>query len=450
MGNSPIRIPLRLVISLSMRFAILIVLFSVPLFSQNRGLEPLSLGSGKSTDARITADSASLRARPSDNSLAAKLALDYLQKMRETVNFDYVNLAAKLVEGILERDPGNYEALRLRTEIDMERHEFARVAEASLEMTRFAPQDPGAWGSLGDSSMELGEYKRAGEAYQRMLALRPELASYNRVAWHRWVTGDAAGAIAMMQAAIAGGSHAPENVAWCLADLGGMYWKIGKAEEAASAYRRALELFPGYYAAWAGLGRMASADGDVKTAIGDYLKAQATVPMPEYAEALEDLYGRAGDAARARQQRELMDAIEITMRASGEKTNRNVVLLFADQNRNLDRAAELIGNEIVLRPDVYTHDALAWVLLRQGKFQEAQRASAVALSLGTPEPLFHFHAGMILDALGKREEAAREFDAALALNPRWDFHQSELARQKARPSLIRDVMNTAVSIPRNQ
>lgn len=438
-----------------MRVAILCFLTAVPLVSQNRVLEPLALGPGKSTDARIAADSQAVRANPSDNRLSARLALDYLQKMRETVNFDYVNLAAKLVEGILERDPGNYGALRLRTEIDMERHEFARVAESSIEMTHFAPNDPGAWGSLGDSSMELGEYRRAGDAYQRMLALRPELASYNRVAWHRWVTGDAPGAIAMMQAAISGGSPAPENVAWCLADLGGMYWKVGKPDEAAEAYRRALEVFPGYYAAWAGLGRMASAHDDVKTAIEAYLKAQATVPMPEYAEALEDLYTRAGDPARARQQRRLIDAIEITMRAAGEKTNRNMALLDADQNRNLDRAEELIVNEIALRPDVYTHDALAWVLFRQGKFEEARRASAAALSLGTPEPVFHFHAAMIWDALGKKDEAAREFQAARALNAHWDFHQSQVAAAfrasgDGRSSLIRNVMNTPISIPRDE
>jgi tetratricopeptide (TPR) repeat protein len=210
-----------------------------------------------------------------------------------------------------------------------------------------------------------------------------------------------------------------------------MYWKIGKADEAAAAYRRALDLFPNYYAAWAGLGRMASARDEVKIAIADYLEAQATVPMPEYAEALEDLYMRSGDAARARQQRQLIDAIEITMRAAGEKTNRNMALLYADQNRNLDRAGELIVNEIALRPDVYTQDALAWVLFHQGKFDEAQRASMVALSLGTPEPAFHFHAAMIWDALGIRDEAAREFSRALALNPAWDFHQSAVARRGA-------------------
>jgi tetratricopeptide (TPR) repeat protein len=399
------------------------------LAGQSRAREPQLSGARQSTDAQITTDSKSLAAQPTNNRLSAKLALDYIQKMRETVNFDYLNLAARLVDGILDRDPGNYEALRLRSEIEMERHHFALVAEYSLEMTRFSPNDPGAWGSLGDSSMELGEYARAAEAYQKMIALRPDLTSYNRLAWYRFVTGDAAGAIGLMQAAISAGNAAPENLAWCWAEIGRMYWKIGRSDDALNAYHSALAAFPNYYAAWAGLGWIESAHDQVKDAIAAFLRAQATVPMPEYAEALEDLYQRSGNPAAAKQQHDLIDAIEITMRASGEKTNRNMALLYANQNRNLDRAAELVENEIKVRPDVYTHDALAWVLYRQGKLDEARKASEVALSRGTPEPMFYFHAAMIDQALGKREEAAHQFSHALALNPEWDFHQSALARQ---------------------
>jgi tetratricopeptide (TPR) repeat protein len=399
------------------------------LAGQSRAREPQLRGTRQSTDSLIAADSKSLALQPTNNRLAAKLALDYIQKMRETVNFDYLNLAARLVDGVLDRDPGNYEALRLRSEVEMERHHFALVAEYSIEMARFSPNDPGAWGSLGDSSMELGQYDRAGQAYQKMLALRPDLTSYNRLAWYRFVTGDSAGAIALMQAAIRAGNAAPENVAWCWAELGRMYWKIGRSDDALNAYHSALSNFPNYYAAWAGIGLIASAQDQVKDAISAYLKAQATVPMPEYAEALEDLYQRSGNPAAAKQQHDLIDAIEITMRASGEKTNRNMALLYANQNRNLDRAAELVENEINLRPDVYTHDALAWVLFRQGKLSEARKASEVALSRRTPEPMFHFHAAMIDQALGQRDEAAHQFSQALALNPEWDFHQSALARQ---------------------
>jgi tetratricopeptide (TPR) repeat protein len=410
--------------------AILVLLpFACSLGAQTRVREPLLQGSRQATDARITADSKLFEAQPANNRIAAQLALDYIQKMRETVNFDYLNLAARVIDGILDRDPGNYEALRLRSEIEMERHNFELVAQYSLEMTRFAPNDPGAWGSLGDSSMELGEYARAGDAYSKMLTLRPDLTSYNRLAWYRFVTGDAAGAIALMRSAVSAGTGAAENVAWCWAELGGMYWKTGRGDDAVSAYRRALEVFPNYYAAWAGLGRIASARNQVKDAIGSYLKAQATVPMPEYSEALEDLYGRSGEPVKARQQRELIDAIEITMQASGEKTNRNMALLYANQNRNLDRARVLVENEIKVRPDVYTHDALAWVLFRQGRLEEASKAAEFALSRGTSEPTFHFHAAMIDDALGRKEEARRQFSQALSLNPSWDFRQSALARQ---------------------
>ena len=231
-----------------------------------------------------------------------------------------------------------------------------------------------------------------------------------------------------MQSAVRAGNAAPENVAWCWAEMGGMYWKIGRVDNALNAYRKALEIFPNYYAAWAGIGRIASAQNRVNDAIAAYAKAQATVPMPEYAEALEGLYSRVGRTESAKQQDELIDAIETTMSASGERTNRNMALLFANQNRSLDRAAELVENEIKVRPDVYTHDTLAWVLFRQGKLEAAQAASHIALSRGTPESIFHYHAAMIADSLGRKDEAALEFSKALALNPEWDFHQSATAK----------------------
>ncbi len=413
-----------------MRTAALLLIAASLAFSQARVREPLATGSGSSTDARIAADSRALKAKPDNNRLAAALALDYIQKMRETVNFDYLNLAAKLVDSILDRDPGNYDALRLRSEIGMERHDFALVAGYSLEMTKYAPNDPGAWGNLGDASMDLGEYARAGEAYNKMLSLRPDLASYNRVAWFQFITGNPDEAIRLMQSAIGAGNAKPENVAWCLADLAGIFWKTGHVEDAIAAYRHALAVYPNYYPAWAGLGRIASARNQVHDAIEDFRKAQDTVPMPEYAQALQDLYTRAGAPKLARQQSDLIDAIEITMRASGEKTNRNVALLYADQNRKLDRARELVDNEIKVRPDIYTYDALAWVAFRQGRFDEAWQASEKARALHTPEPAFHFHAGMIASALGKQEQARAEFAAALALNPQFDFTQAAIARER--------------------
>ena len=88
-------------------------------------------------------------------------------------------------------------------------------------------------------------------------------------------------------------------------------------------------------------------------------------------------------------------------KVTNEKTNRNLALLLADHSRDLPFALELMQTEIPVRGDVYTWDAFAWVLFKNGKIQEAKAASAKALKLGTPEPVFYEHAAKIAQAVGE-------------------------------------------------
>ena len=74
----------------------------------------------------------------------------------------------------------------------------------------------------GDALIEMGDYDAAADAYQKMVELRPDLASYNRAAHYRFLFGDTSGAIRIMKQAIEAGSSSPENVAWCMVDLGGI------------------------------------------------------------------------------------------------------------------------------------------------------------------------------------------------------------------------------------
>ncbi len=373
------------------------------------------------TDDRITALSKAVASEPDSLKLQNQLAKAYIQKMRETVDFSYLDRSSKLIDAVLERDAGNYEALRLRSEVLMERHEFQRVADYAQEMSKFAPNDPWNWGTLGDASMELGKYEDASQAYGRMMALRPDLSSYNRMAYYKFVTGDPDQAISLMKSAIAGGSRAPENVAWCWADLGNMYFKIGKIAESQAAFEQALQVFPGYYPAYSGLGKLFSAENHPERAIEQYKKAEAAVPMPEFAAALSDLYRRAGQPAESAKQTQLLDVIEKMAVAGNEKTNRNLALLYADQDRNLGRALDLVQSEMRVRPDIYTNDAMSWVLYKLKRSQEARQFSIKALIFNTPEPSFYFHAGRISEALGNPAEARAYYERAIHLNSRFDF-----------------------------
>jgi tetratricopeptide (TPR) repeat protein len=231
-----------------------------------------------------------------------------------------------------------------------------------------------------------------------------------------------------MKRAIDSGSQSTENVAWCYVDLGNMYFKIGQAADAERAYLSALRAFAGYYPAYAGLGRAYAAQGKIAQAIESYTRAQSAVPLVEYAAALEDLYTLAGQPDEAHKQAGMIDMIDKMEQSSGLNVNRNLAMAYADRDRRLDRALALIEGEMRGRHDIYTYDALAWVLYKNGKFEEAGKAKEKALELGTPEPGFYYHAGMIERALGQTEAARKHLEKALALNPNFDLRQAPLAR----------------------
>jgi uncharacterized protein YfdQ (DUF2303 family) len=95
------------------------------------------------------------------------------------------------------------------------------------------------------------------------------------------------------------------------------------------------------------------------------------VPLPEYTAALEQLYILSNQPEEAHKQRDLIDFVDRMARLASEKTNRNLALVYADEGRHLDRALELVQEELKVRNDIYTHDALAWVLFQRKDYVHA-------------------------------------------------------------------------------
>ena len=364
---------------------------------------------------------------PHDISSRDRLAAAYIQKTRETSDFGYLDRASKIVDQILA-EKKDYEALRLRNLIELNRHNFSKVAEYAREMTGSAPLDPQNWGTLGDALMEMGRYDEARDAFQKMLDIRRGLFSLNRMAYYRFVTGDADGAIAMMTDAVKSGAPYPENKAWCLVELGNMYFKTGRWNEAEQAFHQAIALFPASHAAFAALGSVQAAQGQVAAAIESYSKAQSITPMPQYAAALHDLYLASGRKADAQRQADMIDLVAKLEAASNFKANRTLALIFANQDRRLGDSLELAQTDLQVRGDIYTYDAFAWALFKSKRYGEAQTASQQALKMGTPEALFYYHAGMIARALGDQMGAITHLRRALELNAGFDIRQAAIAR----------------------
>ncbi len=409
---------------LSMRFSSLFFLFSLAASAQLPGFN----GKPITTDNRIALYEQWVASDPANTSNQTLLAAAYIQKTRETTDFSYLDRASKIIDNVLALKK-DYEALRLRNLIELNRHHFATVIEYASEMILAAPSDPQTWGSLGDALMESGRYEPARAAFEKMLAIRPNLFSYNRMAYFRFLNGDVDGGIAMMVDAVKAGGRYPENKAWCLVELGDMYFKTGRWPEAERAYTESIEIFPASHAAHAALAGVLAAQGKTARAIASYKRAQSITPMVQYAGALHDLYADAGKKTDARQQADMVDLVAKLEEAANQKANRTLALIYANQNRNLAKSLGLAEADLQVRQDVFTYDAYAWALFKNQRYEEAWKASAQALRLGSPEALFFYHAGMIACAREDAAAAKKLLERALQLNAGFDVHQAAIARK---------------------
>ncbi len=118
----------------------------------------------------------------------------------------------------------------------------------------------------------------------------------------------------------------------------------------------------------------------------------------------------------------LLDQVRNLLAARGELNHPNyansVGYVSAELNVNLKEAEQLIRHALSVdaKNPAYL-DSLAWVLFRQGKFEEAEAEIRRAIRFATPGVelgTIYRHAGEIAAARGKREDARRFLRMALA------------------------------------
>ena len=362
-------------------------------------------------DQRLRAADSQVRLRPDAPGGYNLRAAAYMQKARETGDFGLNAKAEEALRKSLAVAPDNYDALKLRAKILLTFHHFEEALAAARRAQSLRPDDHDVYGALTDAYVELGDYERAVEAAQRMVDLRPDAASYSRVAYLRSLHGDAEGAVEAMRVAVkASDPRDPEAVAWARVQLGEELAKAGRAEEAAREYEAALRVLPGYEAALQAQARARAASGDYEGAVEIYRQ----VSSHDAKLALGDLYARLGRAEEARRMYEAFERDEREA-AAAENDLGHLARFWADRGTNLDEALRIARDERARRADVFTCDALAWVLFRKGRLAEARAAAGEALRLGTRDPLINFHAGMIYGALGERRRAAKHLRLALEM-----------------------------------
>jgi len=383
-------------------------------------------------DRQIRTAQRTIKWSPADPKGYNLLCAAYKKKARETGDFGFnARAEAALDQSFKLSDAdSNYDAISLKASLLLTYHRFSEALEVARRAQKLRPQDPEIYGSLTDAFVELGDYEAALEAAQTMNNLRQDTTSYARASYLRELHGDTVGAIEAMRLA-ADSARDPESIAWCRVQLGTALINTGKLAAAEREYDTALYFFPGYPSALAAKASARLAAGDTAAAIEFYKQSLERIPLPETAVALGDLYTKLGRTDEAKKQYELVEFIERVSAASGTYS-RQLALFYADHDMKLDDALQIAQQERAARSDIFTCDALGWVLYKKGDLAGAKAASDEALRLGTRDARIHYHAGMIARALGHKREATINLQLALKLNPFFDILQSDVARQTLR------------------
>jgi tetratricopeptide (TPR) repeat protein len=369
-----------------------------------------------------------LRRAPGDPTTWANLGTAYVEQARALANPAYYAQAQGALDRSVQLQPdGNAAALVGLGALANARHDFAAARRYAEEAVTLNPASVEAHGVLADATTQLGDTAAATAAVQRMLDLRPGVASFTRASYELELHGRAADARAAMQRALEAATGRDE-LAFCHYHLGELAWNSGNLDEADAQYGRGLAAVPGDPALLQGQAKVLAARGRTDEAIDAYRRLTERVPLEQYLLEYGELLESAGRVDEARAQYRLIAEQQRLSAALGSSDDLAASQVAADHGDPAE-AVRLAQAEWGRRQSVFTADALAWALHRAGRDAEALPYAERAAELGRRDAAADFHRGMILAALGRTGDAIGTLEQALATNPHFSPLHSATARQ---------------------
>jgi tetratricopeptide (TPR) repeat protein len=395
----------------------------------DRALTGAAGGVTAGTIARLESEN---RARPGDADVLVALGFAYQVRWRESADASYLPRSESALRRALDVRQDDPNAVLGLGSLALIRHEFRSALRHGLQAKRLLPGSARPYGVIGDALVELGRYDEAFRAFDRMITMRPSLASYARVAYARELTGDLEGALEAMQLAHDAAAGDPEPTAWSLVELAKIELNLGRVSDARQRARAALRVLPGYPSARYELARAEIAAGRLRSSTAAARRAAEAVPTSAAVGLLADLLDRGGKPQAAQQQRATVAVIDRLLRANGVRVDLETAIYRADLGIAPAETVALARRARSDRPSIYGDEALGWALARARRCGEALRWSSRSLRLGTKDPLLFFHRGYAEGCAGNRAAMRSWYAQALALNQEFSVRWAPVARTALR------------------
>jgi tetratricopeptide (TPR) repeat protein len=354
-----------------------------------------------------------------------RAGLEEQEAARRTGEPSHYTRSERALRQALATDPDDVHALIGLASLANTRHHFREGLVLARRARSLAPDLALVHGVIGDALIELGRHEAGFRSYERMVTLKPSIASYARIAQAQSLLGDNAAARSTLELVLDAAVDA-ETRAWVYVELGRLDRGELRFTRAARQFRTALTISPDDPLALEALAETEAARGNLEGAIALQAAAAKRRFSPEFVASLGDLHAvvgnrRAADRAYARvakQERQLAE--------NGVDTDLDKAMFNLEHGIDLRGSLALARRGYAQRPGTEANEVLSWALIRNGRCKEAVPYSNRALRF--PDGHRYFHRGMIERCLGREQAAQRLFRRALATDPNFSPIWARFAR----------------------
>ena len=346
--------------------------------------------------ATVSAMTAALNHDAANAAAVMSLANALIRLQRVNNDGRAVMVAEEHLREFLAKQPDHYEARRMLAAVLLSQHRFRDAIAVTNKTMAADPRDAWNYGAAGDADMELGDYERAFQSFDRMGQLQPGPPAYARISYALEVKGDLDSALEYMRRAADGTSpNDPEAQAWHYAQAGDLLMQLQRLTQARLEYERADATFPGHPMARRGLARVKMMDGDLNGARLILQAELANTATPDLANAIAELSLAIGDATASEQYYRMAEQIERAAWGNGARQPQVLARILSERPGRAAEAVVLAEEAARTRTDIETMDTLAWAYFKNGRIADAKRATLQALRTGTRNARIRCHAEQI-------------------------------------------------------